>query len=1091
MRRYFLICLQLVLLQFSSLCLSQSINTINNPDTLLANKTFDKAKDLYSRAKYDSSKYYLEQASLIYEKAAIQYNEPKMWEKYVSCINNIGNNFRRQGNYDKAMEHLDKALEIALDKFGEENRETANIYNDIGTVYYFKGDFEKTSTFYNKALKIRIKIHGENHLKVASSYNNVAIIYAQRNENDKAIEHYNKSLNIIRELIGEKHSNVADTYHNIGLVYVSKGDYNEALKWYHKSLAIRLEVLGDYHPRVALSYNSIGVCYYEKGDLDQAFEYYTKSTAIYNRTVGANHPRMADNYNNLGIVYYKKGDYSQALEYYNKSLSIKKNVLDEFHPSIANTFNNIGNIYLDKGDYDKALESYNQCLAIRQKSLTENDSYFVYNYYNIGRAYYEKNNLNKALENYTKSLNLGLKVLGENDIKVAENYNNIGVVYSKKGDFKQALAYHQKSLQILQLNENYIKTAETFQSIGNLYFEQNDFEQALSFNQKAIVSLVPDFDPSNIYSNPSFENIRSENLLLVILEFKADVLSKLYSAKSHEIKDIEMSLNTYQHATELINKIRGSYKAEGSKLFLGMKTSKLFDKAIGTALKLFELTQNIEYKQMAFMLAEKGKSSVLMASLQDSKARQFSNIPDSLLKQEKEMKIDLAYYDTQILKEVGKNEDQDSVKIKNFESKRFSLNRQYQDLVEKMETSFPEYYNLKYQSQTVAIPALQKCLDNNSMILEYFIANRLIHIFVISNNLFDVISVPVDSAFYTLAESMNKSIKKVDISNFVQTSYKVYSYLFDPVEKFIATKEKLIIIPHSVLYKIPFEALLSQQTKEINITQLDYLIKKFDVSYQYSSTLYMNSLEKEKKLFAKENKKENMFVGFAPVFSEKKNNGYILTSNLPKIEHTYADVGLRAISLDGKRFNELSFSEKEVREIIKQYESTRQRAAGYFFDNASEDNFKKNVGNYRHVHIATHGIINEENPQLSGLIFSQPADSTFSEDGILYSSETYNLDLDAALVVLSSCESGIGIEIRGEGLMALTRGFLYSGAANLVVSLWKVSDKHTSELMVEFYKNILENKSYSHSLRAAKLKMIGNAKTAFPRSWSSFVLLGN
>lgn len=342
-------------------------------------------------------------------------------------------------------------------------------------------------------------------------------------------------------------------------------------------------------------------------------------------------------------------------------------------------------------------------------------------------------------------------------------------------------------------------------------------------------------------------------------------------------------------------------------------------------------------------------------------------------------------------------------------------------------------------------------------------------------------------------ESLNKSIKKVDAAKFVKTSFQTYNILFKSIEKIIGNKEKLIYVPHSILYKLPFEALLTQKPNEkekIDFTSLNYLISQFEISYHYSATLYLNSLKEDKKLLVDDFPASNGFIGFAPVFSDEANNGYILASNLPTIEPTFADAGLRSVSLNGKRFSELRFSEKEVKNIVTLHEKKRKQAVGYFFTDASEENFKSNVGNYKYVHIATHGIINEENPQLSGIIFSQPTDSTCSEDGILYSQETYNLDLNTDLVVLSSCESGIGKEIRGEGLMALTRGFLYSGASNLIVSLWKVSDKHTSQLMVALYRNILDGKGYVCSLRKAKLRMIKNSKTAFPRSWSSFVLIG-
>lgn len=113
-----------------------------------------------------------------------------------------------------------------------------------------------------------------------------------------------------------------------------------------------------------------------------------------------------------------------------------------------------------------------------------------------------------------------------------------------------------------------------------------------------------------------------------------------------------------------------------------------------------------------------------------------------------------------------------------------------------------------------------------------------------------------------------------------------------------------------------------------------------------------------------------------------------------------------------------------------------------------------------------------------------------TEDGVLYADETYNLDLNADLVVLSSCESGLGKLAEGEGFLALTRGFLYSGARNILFSLWKINDRETCDLMVDFYKYYLNGDDFSKALRKAKLNMLKNPKTAKPGLWGGFILVG-
>ncbi|NUO82177.1 CHAT domain-containing protein [candidate division KSB1 bacterium] len=148
------------------------------------------------------------------------------------------------------------------------------------------------------------------------------------------------------------------------------------------------------------------------------------------------------------------------------------------------------------------------------------------------------------------------------------------------------------------------------------------------------------------------------------------------------------------------------------------------------------------------------------------------------------------------------------------------------------------------------------------------------------------------------------------------------------------------------------------------------------------------------------------------------------------------------------------------------------------------------LSEYRILHFATHGLVNEKNPKLSGLILS-PEDSTSKEDGILHLGEIYNLNLNAELVVLSACETGLGQTAKGEGIIGLTGGFLYAGADNVLVSLWQVSDATTADLMIGFYDNMLGGMSRPKALREAKLKLMqSHSEYAKPYYWAPFVLVG-
>ena len=229
---------------------------------------------------------------------------------------------------------------------------------------------------------------------------------------------------------------------------------------------------------------------------------------------------------------------------------------------------------------------------------------------------------------------------------------------------------------------------------------------------------------------------------------------------------------------------------------------------------------------------------------------------------------------------------------------------------------------------------------------------------------------------------------------------------------------------------------------------------------------------------------EKSFVGFAPVFDDSTNKNLGETSKKDFAE-------LRSFSLDGKKYGDLEYSQEEVEDIAALFENKNLKSKIFLHDEASESNFKQAVHDYSFVHIASHGFADEIHPDLSALLFSEAGGHQTREDGILNASETYDLKLNADLVVLSSCESGIGRLVKGEGLMAITRGFFYSGARNVLFSLWKISDKSTSKLMVDFYRSILAGDSFPRALQETKLNVIRNNPYDFPSEWAGFLLIAS
>jgi CHAT domain-containing protein len=305
----------------------------------------------------------------------------------------------------------------------------------------------------------------------------------------------------------------------------------------------------------------------------------------------------------------------------------------------------------------------------------------------------------------------------------------------------------------------------------------------------------------------------------------------------------------------------------------------------------------------------------------------------------------------------------------------------------------------------------------------------------------------------------------------------------------------LIVIPDAELCMIPFETLLTENPEVGEWEELPYLIKKYNISYSYSANLFSKTFPKE--LTTKiEFTDLHDWLAFAPVFDDSNTAGLSMRTRelLQELDSELEDTtGSRGTLVKRRYISPLPETESEVRSIFKRFDEKGKKALVQIKNNANEAFIKSGeLKNYRLLHFATHGFVNTSKPELSGILLAQ--DSTLSEDGILYSGEIYNLKLDADLTVLSACETGLGEIKEGEGLIGLARALLFAGSKNIIVSLWKVADKSTSDLMIDFYENLLEAKQekqeFSQALRQAKLTMIEEGKFAHPFYWSPFILIG-
>ena len=999
----------------------------------------------------------------------------------ASSYHNIGTIYRTTGAYDQALEYYQKARSVMHKLPNPEPSYMAGIYNGIGIVYSDKGVPEQALHYYRKSLEIKLKIKGERHPDIALSYNNIGLIHANRGQYKDALHYYQQALSIWQETFGSQHPYVASAYNQIGLTHWYQGAYDTALEYLHQSLTIKLKITGEKHSSVADSYNNLGNVYKDKGAYEQALDYFHKALDIDSEITDETHPDIASRYLNMGVVYYRMRTYDEALGYLKKAANSLFKTVGEEHPDVIVAYTNMGNVYRSIGAYDKAHQYFRKVLKAYLKLYGKNHFRVAHTYHNIGTVYDSEQQYDLALEYYQKSLDINRKALGKTHPDIAHNYSALATVYRNKKEPEQARHYFEKaltiSLQALGYKHPYV--GRIYSDMASIYRENKDYETALTYYQKAIRALVNDFEEETIEENPELDYINDEGMLLLALAGKAMSLEQRYD-QSNKQQDLTLSHTTYQLAIRLMDQIKKGYKTEKSEHLFAEEHHIIYHEAIQNGLKYHRVMQDKAALWRVFQFAEKSKAGTLREALDESQARRFAGIPDSLLEKEKNLKTDLSYYETELQKmqpntSSSPEEKQDTNLIRDFEDRYFALKRAYENLIKNFEQNYPKYYQLKYDPEVATVKQVQqKLIKQKSMLIEYVVADSTIYIFSMNKKHIRINSILKPGDFEQTLTAFRKNLSNYRHfmtkpeearKSYVEQARKLYKLLLAPIlDNANEHTEELIIVPDGLLAYLPFETLLEQATEHNseNYRSLPYLIKKYRIRYAYSATLLLHNKQ----------------------VARTSDNGQCLafTPDDTPAGNTIAQGEFNRLRSIG---GALPGTQQEVKAIAKHF-----KGRFYFGLRATEQHFKEEAGQYRLIHLAMHGLADQERPLYSKLAFNETGDTI--EDGLLHTYELYNMQLNAELVVLSACETGYGKNVKGEGIMSMARGFMYAGSPSVVYTLWKVDDRASSRLMEHFYTFLAKGMEKDKALQQARIHYLKEAqgKEAHPFYWSGFVLAG-
>lgn len=429
------------------------------------------------------------QAALGYFHKALASAEPQHGprsEEVAKVMNNLGVVCNDLGEFSKALDHLQRALDIRLAVLGEENNLTATTYNNIGNTYLDSGDPNKALEYFQKALDINQKVLDSDDPALAVSYNDIGNVFYSLGDYGKALEYLEKALEIQTKIYSGGHLHTAATLNNIGMLLSDKGDYQTALDNYFKALAIQEKIVGPGHPDIAISYNNIGSVYYYTSDFSKALEYFCKALDIRVAAFGEKHPSVGESYSNTGVTLTQLGNNDAARENLEKSLEIYKDVFGNDNEAISVTYINLADLSSNLGDFQKALEYQQKALEINLRLFGPDHPQVALSYNNIGTAYGDLGEPQKALEYLQKALDIRIKLLGNNHPYVASGYNNIGTIYNDLGNYDKALEYYHKAIDSYSHNEENPECAQTYNNIGVALAKQGKDAEALDYKQKAL-----------------------------------------------------------------------------------------------------------------------------------------------------------------------------------------------------------------------------------------------------------------------------------------------------------------------------------------------------------------------------------------------------------------------------------------------------------------------------------------------------------------------------------------------------------------------------------------------------------------------------
>ncbi|HWO03068.1 MAG TPA: tetratricopeptide repeat protein [Blastocatellia bacterium] len=957
----------------------------------------------------------------------------------------------------------------------------------ISNAYISLGEKEKAFDFANQALPIaqaaakqtleEQRVLGIKVLGI--TLDTIGRVHLEFGDKKKALELFDQALPLKRS-IGDRGGEVI-TLNNIGMSYGYMGDWPKAIEFFVQARLIVGE-LGDRGREAALL-NNLCVIHSDLGEYKKAIDFCDKSISI--RHDLKDQLGEATALSNVGSCYSSLGEYQKALDFYNQALAIRKGSGDPKSEAIE--LNNIGWVYATLGEYQKGIGFYNQALEIFRAKSDQYREANVLN--NIAVSYANLKDFPKALEINQKVLGLR-RALNHRDGE-AITLNNIASCYSNLGEKQKALDYYNQSIALHREVGNRRQLATSLRNIGALYRDLGEYQKALDgFNEGLQLSRTIG-DRNN----------------------EAGLLAQL-AGLERDRGNIAEARKRIEEALAAIESLRVGVKSQQLRASFLASVRKYYELDIDVLMRLHSQRPTEGFDAAGLEASERSRARSLLELLAEARAEIRQGVDSSLLERELQLRQVIGDKAERQIRLLGGKHTEQSTAIAAKEID--ALTTEYEQVQARIRQTSPRFSALT-QPLPLNLKDIQgNLLDDETVLLEYALGEERSFLWTVTRSSIKSFELPkrqdVEAAvrrLYEVLTARNQVVKNETLdqrslrvaasdAEYPSAAASLSNMLLKPAASQLGTK-RLLIVGEGLLQYLPFAGLpvpTNDERNQINkgstaVSSLAYRPLIFEHEIVNLPSASVLALLRQETAGRKPAPK-TLAVLADPVF-QSDDPRLTVASNRPPAGQQgppSGDVYRSATESGLEGFVRLRFSRQEADEITRLAPAAKRLAALDFVASRTTAT-SPTLAEYRIVHFATHGLINNQHPELSGIVLSLVDEKGQPQNGFLRLYEIYNLKLEADLVVLSACQTALGKEIKGEGLVGLTRGFMYAGAPRVVSSLWQVDDRATAELMKRFYQGILgQGLRPAAALRAAQISMQNETRWRAPHYWAAFTLQG-